>query len=367
MGFCTACGRPRSGQARFCAGCGAPFPEAVSTEAPFQEVVSTDAPADEPPATVPPLAVTGHHPDTVAAYYPPGGQATPEQPGTAPGQQPSGDAAEHDLFSDLFVPREDSGGSPERFEATAAGQGYENAGQGYGSLDQGYQGYRNAGPRDLLTSPPPGGRGKAVLAVLAAVVVLAAGGGVALWVTHRHHAGNGAPSAQPGPSGTGSQGSHGPSSPAQSPTPAPTPTPTPTTTPTSSGSLVTVAPGVAQEPDASQVESYVISYFTAINNHSYQQYLALLDRKMRRHESPQKFSSGYHSTTDSRAVLSAISSIGPGRVGAAVTFTSHQLPADSASKTACTDWSITLHLIKQGGRFVLGPSPPGYQAVYHAC
>src|ERR1700685_2494598 len=135
MGLCTACGRRRSGQSRFCAGCGAPCPEAVSTEAPAPEAVSTEAPApeaasggvpaDEPPASAPPAAVTGHHPDTVAAYYPPSGsQAAPEQPGTAPGQQFSGGAAEHDPFGDLFVPRSgDSGGSPERFGTTAPGQG----------------------------------------------------------------------------------------------------------------------------------------------------------------------------------------------------------------------------------------------------
>ena len=380
MGFCTACGRPRSGQARFCAGCGAPFPEAVNTEAPFPEAVSGGGPAAEPPASAQPPAVTGHHADTAAAYYPPdSGQDAPEQPGTVPGQQSSGGAAEHDPFDALFVPRGgDSGGTPERLEATAAGQGYGNVDQGYGNVDQGYgspdwgyQGHGNAGPGDVLVSPPPGGRGKAVIAALIAVAVLAVGGGVAFWLTYGHRAGNSAPSAQTGPSGTGSQGSHGPSSPALSPTPTPTPTstptPTPVTTPTSSGSLVTVAPGVAQEPDASQVESYVINYFTAINNHSYQQYQALLDRKMRRDESPQEFSSGFHSTTDSHAVLSAISGISPGQVDAAVTFTSHQLPADSPSKTACTDWSITLYLRKQGGRYVLGPAPPGYHAVFQAC
>ena len=66
-------------------------------------------------------------------------------------------------------------------------------------------------------------------------------------------------------------------------------------------SKVTVAPGVTQEPDAALVESFVNSYFTAINNHSYQQYRALLDRKMRRHETAQMFHSNFHSSTDSRA------------------------------------------------------------------
>lgn len=323
---------------RFCAACGAPFPAAGG-----------EAPVTEPPASVPSSPATGDHPGTVAAYYPSAGdQAASARPGSAAGCEPSGSDAGQDPFGDLFAPGSEESESPERSETMAAG------GNGHGPADHGYR-YEPRGP---IASPPPGGRGRAVIAVLAAVGVLAAGGGAAFWLTHRHQASNSALSAQARPGGTGSQGLNGPSSPA---------TPTPSPTPTSSGNLVIVAPGVAQEPDSSQVESYVISYFTAINNHSYQQYRVLLDRKMRRDESVQEFYNGFHSTSDSNAVLSAISDISPGRVGAALTFTSHQLPADSPSKTACTDWSITLYLRKQGGRYVLGPAPPGYHAVYQAC
>jgi hypothetical protein len=88
---------------------------------------------------------------------------------------------------------------------------------------------------------------------------------------------------------------------------------------------------------------------------------------MRQDESASDFYAGYGSTTDSAAVLTAISATGSGSVGAAVTFTSHQLPADSPSGTACTNWSITLFLTQSGGRYVRAPSPPGYQAAYQAC
>src|ERR1022692_1667619 len=163
MSFCTVCGRPSSGPVRFCTACGAPFPEAVSTETPVAE----------PPVIAPHLPVTSDHPDTVGAYYPPGGgQAAPEQLGTSAGQQPAGHAAEDDPFGDIFAPRSRESGAPPSRPGPA----------------DAYQGYESAGPRDPRTSPPRRGRGKAVLAVLAAVAVLAAGGGAAFWLTNRPQA-----------------------------------------------------------------------------------------------------------------------------------------------------------------------------------
>jgi hypothetical protein len=162
MSFCTVCGRPRSGPVRFCTACGAPFPEAVSTET----LVA------EPPVIAPHLPVTSDHPDTVAAYYPPGsGQAAPEQLGTPAGQQPVGHAAEDDPFGDIFASHSGEGGAPPNRPGHAGD----------------YQAYQGADPRNL-PPPPPRGRGKAVLAVLAAIAVLAAGGGAAFWLTHRHQA-----------------------------------------------------------------------------------------------------------------------------------------------------------------------------------
>jgi len=159
MIFCTACGHPRTGPARFCTACGAPLPDAVSTEAPVAEP--------------PPPPSSRHQPDTVGAYYPPGGgQAAPEQPGTPAGQQSAGHAAEDDPFGDIFAPRGGERGAPPSRPGPA----------------DAYQGYESAGPRDPRTPTPRGGRGKAVLAVLAAVAVLAAGGGAAFWLTHRHQA-----------------------------------------------------------------------------------------------------------------------------------------------------------------------------------
>ena len=169
MGFCTACGQPRTGPAQFCTACGAPLPDAVSPEAPAAQPPASA----QPPPAAPPPPVSWHQRDTVAAYYPPGsGQAAPEQPGTPAGRQAAGQAAEDDPFGDLFAPGSGERGAPLNRPGPAGG----------------YQGYQGAGPRNLPPAPPPRRRGKAVLAVLAAFAVLAAGGGAAFWLTHRHQA-----------------------------------------------------------------------------------------------------------------------------------------------------------------------------------
>src|ERR1022692_3869910 len=196
MSFCTVCGRPSSGPVRFCTACGAPFPEAVSTETPVAE----------PPVIAPHLPVTSDHPDTVGAYYPPGGgQAAPEQLGTSAGQQPAGHAAEDDPFGDIFAPRSRESGAPPSRPGPA----------------DAFQGYQGPDPRNLPPPPPPPrrGRGKAVLAVLAAVAVLAAGGGVAFWLTHRHQA-HGALAA---PTAATSTSPQGPATPSSAATPSASP------------------------------------------------------------------------------------------------------------------------------------------------
>jgi hypothetical protein len=324
------CGHPRSSSARYCTACGAPFSDAVST----------GTPVAEPPAAAPPLPVTDEHPDTVSAYRPP----RPTQTGDVASQQPSGRIAEQDPFRDLYEPRSgERAGSAERFGMTAAEHRTESAEAQY------------------LTPAPPTGRRKALVAVIIAVAVLAAAGGVAAWATHRHQARLSALPAQPKHRGT-SQSANG-----SSPSPTPSLTSTPSPSPTNNGSLVSVAPGVTQDLEASRVEAFLNRYFTAINGHNYREYLALLDQTKRQDESAHDFDTGYDSTTDSHAMLNAITSTGPGSVGAAVSFTSHQLPADSPSDTACTDWNITLYLTRQGSRYVLGPTPPSYHAAYQPC
>jgi zinc-ribbon domain len=321
MSFCTKCGRPLSRAVKYCTHCGAPVP-----------------------------------PDTTTSFGPPEAGTAPGQPGTADRDRPAGLAIDHDPFGDLFrQPGGSSRGSPDL--------------SGGAPVDDGFVA---AGPQ-AVPAPRAGSRRNPIIAVLAAVVVLAAGGGAVLWATHRHqaklselqtHATASAPASH-GTSGASAQPAPSPAS-SLTPTPAPSLTSAPAATPASNG-LVAVAPAIAQDPDAAQVETFLNSYFAAINEHSFRKYRKLLDPALQQRESAQSFRSGYGSTTDSAATLTAISHSGSGVLSAAVTFTSHQLPADSPTDTTCTDWSIVLPLHPQSGRYVLGPAPAGYHAAYQAC
>lgn len=113
--------------------------------------------------------------------------------------------------------------------------------------------------------------------------------------------------------------------------------------------------------------AFANSYFTAINDHSFRNYDALLDPTMRENQTAQSFQSDFGTTTDSDATINAISAVRPGLAGATLTFVSHQSPTDSPTHTACTDWNITLYLRDFSGRYLLGPSPPGYQPAFEAC
>lgn len=234
----------------------------------------------------------------------------------------------------------------------------------------------SGGPPDVL-APPSRRRGRAgIIAAVTALIVLAGGGGAAAWLTlhHRHrHAGPPAIAQSSGP-GRVDDASASPlpspaPTPASPPVPSPAPASSPVPAPVASGgaSILTVAPGVGQDPRAALVRNFLNSYFAAINGHDYQQYRALLGRKLRRDESAQAFTSGYSSTSDSAATLNSISSLGGGEVGAAVTCTSHQYPSQSPTDTGCTDWNIIVYLTIHGGRYLLGPAPAAYRAGYQSC
>jgi hypothetical protein len=345
MIFCTTCGRPRNGPVRYCTTCGAPFPDGPSMQA---------APADRPtgPKHRAGTAAAGR-PDMVAVYRQPVGSAV-------------GSVAGGDPFGRLLATRgRGRAGLAERFEPTVADRRARDGEPPYLAPDL---------PADLQPGPVPRRRRKAAVAVLAAAVLLvAAAGGVDLWLMHRHHATSAASPGLTKPRGSvsrGGGGSSGAAAPGTQPgsrKPSAAPKHRPAPGPAISSRIVTVAPGIGRNPHAAQVKAYLGRYFTAINNHNYQQFQPLLGTDMRKDEPATRFYPGYQSTTDSAAVLTSISDIGPGLITAAVTFTSHQLPADTPSGTACTNWSITLYLSQHGRRYLLEPPPPGYHAVYQPC
>jgi hypothetical protein len=133
------------------------------------------------------------------------------------------------------------------------------------------------------------------------------------------------------------------------------------------GGTVAVAPAAAGNPAAPQVQALLGRYFTAINNHDYAAYSALLDTRMRQMDSQSKFASGYATTRDSAETLTSISDADGGELAAAVSFISHQSPADSIDNSSCTAWTITLCLRPQGSGYLIGAPPAGYQPTHQSC
>jgi hypothetical protein len=129
---------------------------------------------------------------------------------------------------------------------------------------------------------------------------------------------------------------------------------------------VVIGAGLAGQPSATTVAAFLDRYFTAINHRNYRGYLRLFDRQGQPAPTRQQFIAGYRSTTDSRERLAGLSATAAGWA-ARVTFRSHQDRALSATRTACTNWRITLYLETDGNSFLIGSAPAGYHASFRAC
>jgi hypothetical protein len=216
----------------------------------------------------------------------------------------------------------------------------------------------------LLYSPPgpqrrpPRHRAQLASAALAAVALVV--GGFTAWAAF------GPQQAGPGAQLAGRQ-----TTAAHRPSPAPrrpaAPSPAlPVPAPGGAATVVTMAPGMSQAPDAAQVDGFLVSYFTAINAHDYQKYEQLLIPARRTLLTAAAFARGYGTTTDTGASIVGISPTGHG-VAVTVIFTSQQRAAPGADVTTCTYWDITLYLQKQGGTLLIGNPPPGYHAYHRSC
>jgi hypothetical protein len=115
------------------------------------------------------------------------------------------------------------------------------------------------------------------------------------------------------------------------------------------------------------VAALVSKYFTAINQHNYTAYRSLLSTKMQATFTHSSFETGYGSTTDANEKLTSITNTSGGGEAATLSFTSKQNPADSATGTACTNWTIVLYLQPNGNGYLIGGAPAGYHAQYAAC
>lgn len=109
-------------------------------------------------------------------------------------------------------------------------------------------------------------------------------------------------------------------------------------------------------------------YFAAINSHDYQSYISLLSPQAQQGFTAEQFDNGFQSTVDSNETLVSISTATNGSYISAVTFTSHQNPADSVNHAeACTDWSISLFLEQDGAVYLIDQPPASYHASHTAC
>jgi len=144
------------------------------------------------------------------------------------------------------------------------------------------------------------------------------------------------------------------------------PAPTPSATP-SPGPQIAVAPAAASSPDEAVVQSFLASYFTAINKHDFAAYQQLFSAQLRADLPEAGFIAGYGTTTDSAIRLTSIGLIGAGELVAQVSFVSHQLPASSPTNSACTAWTVSLYLLQQDSSYLLQQPPAGYQASFTAC
>jgi hypothetical protein len=216
--------------------------------------------------------------------------------------------------------------------------------------------------------PPGGGRRVRTAVAVIAVVIFLAAGGAALAVELRSHGSTG---AAPPSHGTSHSPAQGPSTatPGQA-TPTAVPTrarPSPPASPGAGATGIAVTSAAAGNPAAPQVVNFLGSYFRAINTHDYPAFRRLLDPAMQRIETAQKFAAGFRSTFDSGAVLLSLTTPVGGRLAAAMSFTSHQAPADSPDHSACTSWAITLYLEPTDTGYVIGLPPASYQARHQPC
>jgi hypothetical protein len=126
-----------------------------------------------------------------------------------------------------------------------------------------------------------------------------------------------------------------------------------------------VATVAARDPAAQQVTMFLDRYFTAINAHDYQAYVALLSPQEQGITQSQ-FDGGYDTTTDTDETLSEVSTADGDSV-AHVTFTSHQNAPDSPTSTNCNVWNISLYLFPNAGGYLIDIPPSSYHASVSAC
>jgi hypothetical protein len=153
-----------------------------------------------------------------------------------------------------------------------------------------------------------------IAAVIIVLALAAAGAGAGWWLSGRNgssHPGSAPPSATPEAAGnhsSGAAGSPSPPSTASSPSAPSSPSPSAAT----GGGTVAVAPGTAQDPAVPSVVTFLGEYFSSINSHDYQEFIALRSPAAQDGLTQAQFDSGYNGTVDSAETLQSISAAANG-------------------------------------------------------
>jgi hypothetical protein len=384
MNFCAKCGRERSGDARYCGGCGTEF--AADTAAAITPPTDDSAGADpQPSATAdwaPPADATRiERPPDVTMIDRPGGAADSARAATPASAEPDPFAAWFAPSPDAqAAPRTEPGGQRQAAEPwQSADTVYAGSGQrapAYPPSPQPAPGYPPPRPPYGTQPPPSGGRrssgGRKVAFILVVVLVmLAAGGGAYALVSRSSKHNTAQPPASPTAASSATPTAASSASASTSPSAGTSPSvsasvsASASTSPTSG--LVSVGSGVASNATESAVETTLNLNFEGINAHNYTEYQNARTTPEQATESQSAFTSGYGSTSDSGITLTSLTSAANGGEEATVTFTSHQAAGTGVDGRSCNNWTLIYYMVPEGSSYLIGPPPSGYQPTHSDC
>ena len=290
MNFCAKCGRERSGDARYCGGCGTEF------------------------AAAPAAAVTPPTDDTAGGVLPPSATAEAQVPADATRIERQPDVtmidrprsaaesaraatpakAEPDPFAAWFAPDAPPGArapSPPGSGRRPPSHGRRPTRSTRRQRDPVYPPPSQPGPAYPPPRPPygaqpapPSGGGrssggrKAAFIVVVVLVMLAAGGGAYALVSRSSKGNTAQPPASPTAASPAASTARSSASASTSPSASATPSASASGSASASASasptssLVAVDPGVASNPAEPAVETTLSHYFQGINTHDYAEY-----------------------------------------------------------------------------------------------
>jgi hypothetical protein len=116
-------------------------------------------------------------------------------------------------------------------------------------------------------------------------------------------------------------------------------------------STVAFAPDVATFPQHAQLLNVLQTYYNAINDKNYDQWLSVVTPEFAAEEPEQSFLAGYQSTHDGSIFVYRVDSAPQNGLRVLVGFTSVQAPGDAPHdfKQACIHWHVVLPLSWDGG------------------